>query len=250
MARTYNGTTDLLTCSVGSVPQTTGGFTVAGIVLMPSSFSLTRTVAEMGGSSGGDWAFYISSSGLIGLQGTGMSATLELITTTANEWGLVAVDKAAGTTAPKYHYYRYSTNAWTHTAHGSTTSDNSAPTSPNFNIGHRRSTNFFNRDIAMVGTWNRRLADAEYELLPFSLAYWYASSPSSLHILDQQATGQAVRDLTGNGANQTTLTGTSVSANSAPIFSYGLEDARVAKQPAAGGGGVSGPRDLLLMGAG
>jgi hypothetical protein len=82
-------------------------------------------------------------------------------------------------------------------------------------------TDFFGGDIAAAGMWGRVLSDAEVELLTFTLIGWHAAVPTALWHLDQSATTQGVSDLTGGGANQSALTGTTVSTNSVPLFNYG-----------------------------
>ena len=173
----------------------------------------------------------------------------QTLTLTASDgWALIAFTKAAGTTTPRFHKYVFSTNAWTHEAAATTIAD---PTTPGTNVR-------LGGGSGPLGTATSRsraagtppLTDAQIESLPFSLASWFQVSPKGLWLLDQQATSQLVLDLSGGGANESSRTGTSVATASVPVFSYGLPIARVAKQPAAGGGGAAGPRDLLLLRAG
>ena len=169
--------------------------------------------------------------------------------TVADGWCLIACSKASGTTTPRFHKYVYSSNAWTHENGTGNIADPSTPGS-NAYLGGIHGSNYWNGDIELVGTWNVALTDAQIESLPFSLTAWYQEAPKGLWPLYQQATGQPVLDVSGGGANQSSIVGTTVSTSSVPVFSYGGPTRRVLKQPAAGVGGAAGPRDLLLLKAG
>jgi hypothetical protein len=161
---------------------------------------------------------------------------------------VVAISKAAGTTAPRFHKYKVSTNVWTHENAGATIADPTTPSQGPTIGGIAANANI---ELGVVGLWNVVLSDAQIEALPFSLSSWRQIGPSAMWLFDQQAIAQKIRDMSGGGANEATLTGTSVSTSSVPLLSYGAPMGRVQIQPAAvGGGGAAGPRDLLLLGAG
>ena len=137
-------------------------------------------------------------------------------------WVLAGVSRASGSSVPRGHKYVYSSNTWTHTDAGAATGGDSTDlTGGRVQIGQWQNTDRFNGDILKVGAAKRALADAEWELLPFTLLASLGMAPDGLWLLDQSATSQAVADLTGLGANQTSLTNTSVSTNSPPVWNYG-----------------------------
>jgi hypothetical protein len=140
----------------------------------------------------------------------------------ADGWVLAGVSRASGSSVPRGHKYVYSTGTWTHTDAGAATGGDSTDlTGGRAQIGRWQTTDFFNGDILEVGAVKRALTDGEWEQLPYTLKAAVDAVPDGLWLLDQHATTQSVIDLTGNGANQTGVTNTSVATTSVPIWSYG-----------------------------
>lgn len=143
---------------------------------------------------------------------------------TGDDWVLCAITKATGSVAPRFHKYAYATNTWSHENYGSNVVNVSGGTQTGWCIGAYSNTGFYSflGDIAAAAVFkDRALSDDQLESLPFSLQSWVSLAPSSLWVLDQQATGQSVLDWTGGGANQSAITGTTVSTSSVPILGYG-----------------------------
>lgn len=141
--------------------------------------------------------------------------------TAADDWVLVAMAKATGTATTRFYKYVFSTDTWSIEDDDATIANaNSAFTQTN--IGHRANDQRFDGQIAVVGVFNYKLTDEQIALLPFTLMAWHALGPVGLWLFDQAATTMPVPDLTGGGADETTLTGTSVSGLSVPTFSYGV----------------------------
>ncbi|MFI7532568.1 hypothetical protein [Streptosporangium sp. NPDC049376] len=133
-------------------------------------------------------------------------------------WILYAATKASGSAIPRYHKYVYSTGVWSHSDGDSTVLDGAAAGgSAVVNLGLDMSG-----DLAAAAIIRRILSDSEIENLAHSLNAWISAAPSAMWVLDQSTTGQTVADWTGRGSNQTTLTGSSVAASSAPI-GYGAQ---------------------------
>lgn len=205
--RRFNGTSDVITLSIGTLGTLTGALTMAAIV--------NRTKS--------DYAAVIDiSTGTtqrVGLEGSN-SATLDYIAgsyfpngpiawPTTDGWDVIGYCKASGTAAPRAHKYRYSTGVWTHTNNGSNAGN---PTAGNtVRIGDMAGLNEkFGGDIAIIGIWKRQLSDVEFETLESGLQAWVDLTPDALWRLDQASTATPVNDLTGNGANQTAISGTTV----------------------------------------
>lgn len=154
----------------------------------------------------------------VGVQGTSTSSTTSV--STSDGWVLVFVSKAAGTATPRFGKYVYSSDSWSFSngaaiAYGGTTCDM-------VQIGETTAdARYFDGDIAAVAAIPSALTDGQIAALPYSLSSWRSYAPDGLWILDQSDTSQAVVDLSGNGANQTSITGTTVSTASVPILGYG-----------------------------
>lgn len=140
--------------------------------------------------------------------------------TSSDGWVLVAVCKATGTATPRYGKYVYSTGTWSFEDAGSTTGNaNSAFIQTN--IGHRANDQRFDGQIAVVGVYDYKLTDDQIKALAFTLSAWYAMKPKGLWVFDQADTAIKVIDRSGGGANESSLTGTTVGTSSPPSFSYG-----------------------------
>jgi hypothetical protein len=142
-----------------------------------------------------------------------------VIPTTA--WALIAATKPAGTSAPRLHLYNYSTDTWTRSTSASTAPD---PSSDCTTVQLGENTGFsagLVGDAAAFAVYASALADSQLDSLPYNLQAWMSLAPLAMWVLDQPATSQKVLDWTGNGANETSLTGTTVGTVSVPILSYG-----------------------------
>ncbi|UWZ37486.1 hypothetical protein Drose_04175 [Dactylosporangium roseum] len=138
-------------------------------------------------------------------------------------WMLVGVSKESGSSIPRGHKHVYSTNTWTHAdAAAASSGDSGDLTAGRVQIGRwQTSTERWPGEILLCGAVKRALTDAEWEQLPYTLPGALGVTPDALWLLDQHATTQNVIDLTGGGANQTALTGTSTGTSSVPVWNYG-----------------------------
>jgi hypothetical protein len=223
MARTFaSASSERITLGLGNLSFAFGPGTMAAIVRPISNTGSTQMVFYVGGAA-------LSSYGM-GLDGS-MQGQLILNNTFAaaapalalGEWYLIATAKASGTVAVRVHVYRYSTNVWTHT--DATTLANSAIPTTGAYLGIRGSGPDlpYNGDIAVAGVWDGVHSDSQIESFPFDLAAWYApAQPRGLWVLDQSAVAMSVPDLSGGGANQSAITGTSVSTSSVPVWTPGI----------------------------
>ena len=85
-------------------------------------------------------------------------------------------------------------------------------------IGNNPFSEPFDGQIAGVGLFPTKLTDATIEGLVANWDAWETAGASHLWVLDQAATSTAVVDsVSGGGADQTSLTGTSVVSGVAPI---------------------------------
>jgi hypothetical protein len=196
--------------------------TVAALVRIPDANAATQCAWCAGtGSPNRVGIQIVSSTGQKIRMVVGGGSSTSITSLTLGEWYLIGCSKAAGTVAPRHHIYRYSDGTFVHENNAATVADWSLPATSTFLGALAGGTlNFWDGDIETVGFWNRVLTDAEFENLPFTLAAWYASAPVGLWALDQSATAQKTVDLSGGGANESAITGTSVSTLSVPVFNY------------------------------
>lgn len=229
MARTFNGTSDVLQFSLGAVPA-----------LATTSFAciLRRTATgkvgfcDMINAGSSIWSFFVAASGGGSSNKLSLwngSATVSPVTTlTGSEgWVFVGFNKATGSAIPRYHKYVYSTDTWTHAT--SSAISNSGAAAGNFYVANSNGASVLTGDYAIGAVYNVELSDAQFEAMAYSLSAWWAVQPKGLWILDQDAVGQKVFDQSGNGANESSRTGTSVATTAVPVFTYGHPLARMVR---------------------
>lgn len=226
MARTYNGTSDKLVVSQGALTFAPP-VTMAAILKRNSTGwnSIIGNRQSSGAIKG--WSFEIHPNAdankltyeysVTGTDGTATTAVVN-----ADGWVLLVVSKAAGTVAPRFQKFKYSTDVWARENGVSTVIDETPGAGGSVEVGGPwgTSTDWFGGDIAVGAVWNRVLSDTEAATLPYTLAAWLSLAPSALWVLDQDKTTQKVGDMAGGGANESALTGTSVSSGSVPVFNY------------------------------
>lgn len=223
MARTFNGTSDVVALSAGASPVTTGATTWVAVVRISAytaSTSNPLSFLDSGGSVGG--SIRISSTG--GLSANISSSIVSpstAMTVPTGTWVLLAIVRAAGTVTTRFLMYRFDTDTWT-IFNSSGTNAGSATSLTTVGLGaDPRGVSYTNGDVEAAATFASQLGDDRIASLTVSFAAWLSAAPSSMWVLDQQATTQRVVDWAGGGANQSILTGTTVSTNSVPILGYG-----------------------------
>lgn len=227
MARTFNGSTDHIDCAAGGIVALKPG-TLAMILRKTGAPGTYQVPVDLGGTAASDPDHSYIALGVGGgdtvdfWDGANDNFTPTIRISTTEGWCLLVVSKAAGANLPRFHKYSYATNSWTHENGTTTARDATTPTGINFGCERDGGVDGnFQGDLACVGLWNVVLTDAQVEALAFTLEPWFQVNPVGLWLFDQDKTTQKVVDLSGNGANESALTGTTVSTSSVPVFNYG-----------------------------
>jgi hypothetical protein len=139
------------------------------------------------------------------------------------EWGVVAMTKAAGADAWRYHLFTYTAGTWTHAdIAGQGTIGNGSTAVASFLVGSFDSGQFLSANLAVEGFWTTELSDGQIEGLIDALADWLVLTPAVLHDMHGPVATPIV-DLMGSGADQTAITGTTDdSGDDPPGFDYSL----------------------------
>jgi hypothetical protein len=140
---------------------------------------------------------------------------------TSGVWYLGAWTKANGSAAVRSHTYNYNTATWAHVNHGNV-SDSAAGPITDWRVGMTGPADRLDGKIAAAGVWSSVLGDLAIEGMTATLGSWLSLSPAALWGFNQGSTATAVLDLTGGGADQTSISGTAVSADEPPGWSYSL----------------------------
>ena len=195
--------------------------------------SATRHIFEAGANAGGRVGLAVSSADVLRLYMGG--STRDGTTALTPGWYLVAFTKASGTVIPRAHIYRYDTGTWVHEAAGSAIANQTLGTTEAQIGASLADGQLWNGDVELAGFWDVELTDAQIEMLPFGLTPWFQENPKALWLLDQADVAQTVMDLTGGGANQTAIVGTTVATASTPVWNRFDDAILVTRPPAAGG---------------
>jgi hypothetical protein len=219
--RTFDGTDDVISLAPGNGNFAFGPATFA-IILKRNGTTDETPFAGYDGASTLTWYMGIDDSGagndlFIDIPDIGFRLAPTTVVTNANNWVLVAITKDAGSATPRFHKYVYDTTTWTH--ENGTAIASGPATSDRFQVG-AGAGDFYQGDILIAGLWNEVLDDATLEGMTDSLSQWEATNPDGLWRFDQDDVGDPVLDLTGGGADQTSITGTAVGTEDLAGFTF------------------------------
>lgn len=226
MSRLFNGSSDFITFAPGAAAtmQTTA-FTAA--------FLWKPAVAHRGGLLDGRDVGATRRIGINPFDNAGGEVFINVSGFTSvsysayiGQWAILAFTKPAGAgQTVRAHVYRYATSTWTHTDLGAI-SANLGTTLTTIFVGSFDPGQFLNGNLAAIGLWTgTALADAAFEAgsgFQTALSNWFNQTPSVLWRFNQASTATPVTDLMASGADQTAITGTTVSADDPPGFSYSI----------------------------
>lgn len=151
--------------------------------------------------------------------GSTRTATGDLaVSPETGEWGLWVITKAAGTTAIRWHFIDPLTKAATHANDNTTIGNPSSQAGGSILIANGWTP--AQVDIAALALWaGTALSDEQVEQLAATDIKngWEALSPSGLWPFDQPSVEAPVTDLTGNGADEVSRTGTTILGEDPPI---------------------------------
>ncbi len=232
MARSFaSASTARVDLSLGAGGSLTGACSLAAIVRRASD-GATHNVINIGSTVNVVRTLRLDATNVVAFKSGASSGLGTTTVVAADGWTFIAGTKAAGTATPRVHIYKLSTRTWVHENTGASIGDITPSGASAIGVG-ASNAGPFNGDIAACGSWATALTDAQVETLAFSLVPWFSYTPKGLWVLDQAATGTKVWDVTGGGANESSLTATSVATSAVPIWNRGAPIPAVQFTPAA-----------------
>jgi hypothetical protein len=126
---------------------------------------------------------------------------------------ILVASKATGAVNPRVHFYRFDTGVWVHEDAATAVGNGANVTGGQIWHGTLdASTNTLDGKLAVTGLWGSVLSDANVEALETGRATqrWMDLAPLGLWDFNQGSTAIPVRDVTGGGADETSVTGTTV----------------------------------------
>lgn len=223
MARTFNGTSDVITCTMSTGVANWLFGTMVAVVKRANDTNWNGPMCrvQVGGTTPESFldiapTAHATNNALwcdFGASSATASNTPKVLS--ADGWVLVAAAKATGSVAPVYHYYVFNTGVWTRVT-GTAQGDSIGATGGTITLGNTVG-DFFAGDIDVLAFFPTALNNTQMDTLVTSLSAWDALTPTAMWVLDQASTATAVQDRTGNGANQSSISGTSIASTSSPL---------------------------------
>jgi hypothetical protein len=224
VSRYFDGGTaaDFITFSVGSAPPDQGPITLAALARANNT---NFTGWLMQGLNGGTavWAMLGAAAAPTRLYmendfGAGGP------TVPNGDWCWFVATKASGSALPRFHLKNITTGAaWVHINGTANTPDGSGPIT-SWRIGSGGAINTTWRgEIAVAAHWTSQLNDAAVEAAcTLAATDLLAAAPGGMFRFNQASTATPVPDDTGNGGNQSAISGTAVDADEPPGWDYAL----------------------------
>jgi hypothetical protein len=210
MARRF-ATNDTLTCSMGSAPTSRAGSTLLLVRAYDAAFDILATNTDFISGLAGTTAVsgtFVSGGNIFSANdfGSGLAGPSD-----KNQWYVIGATKTSGNTAYSYTMSPVG-GSWTQATSGSS-ADGSGINSIVFGKGVIGGAKM---DIAAAAQWATPKTIAQLQALGnTSMDAWLAGSPSAAWQFNQASIATALTDLTGGGANQTAISGTTVVADPA-----------------------------------
>lgn len=226
LARRFDGIDDHILASVGTATLT-GNYTIAwlGRKLRDTQLSSLSAPFNTTDAAGGNLGHRTLLTTVGALQ---MAHTLDVETAPTlrhaeHDWIIYAVTGNAGSTAIVRFHLWTPDGGWQHEDSGTTVGPIAA-TPDLIEFGSRFNAGIHEKgDVAVVGAWNSQLSDGSIETLStnWRTQDWFDLSPAGLWDFGQDSVGTPVTDITGNGADQTSIAGTTVIDDGPAGWIYG-----------------------------
>ncbi len=240
--REFNGSSDRIVVDDGIVGQLANGPFTLLVLVKPTT--LNSGESYISAVNGSNWVAALQDNAGGGGQ-LALSDDNEFVTATvgetASDWQILAVTCAGPGNAPRFHRKQLGTGSWTHQDSGSTFTGNTidAATMEFASTNNGAFSSFKDCRLAVGAVWVSALSDGQLEGIDTAKTTRsiFDLAPASLWDFNQAAVGTAVKDLMGNGANETTRSGTTVIAgDDPPGWTFGLgtyNDAVLALSPSS-----------------
>lgn len=222
---------DFIAFSPGACTAFNGGGQTAVFLWKPDTTVAHGLFNARNASNGTVFGFNPFSDGVIYYTASGFVATSSW---TATNWYLVAFSKAAGSSAVRVDTYNYTTAAWTNQTFGNLSDATTGPVAE-MRLGWFSASDVLNGKMAAAALYNTVLTTGQLAGMTATLGSWLALSPRWCVGLNQTSVATPVPDLTNLGGNQSAISGTAVSADEPPGWSYSTTSNLAATLTATGG---------------
>lgn len=218
--RSFNGDGDVVRCDPGSALGTaqTGDVTVLSVVKERASpgargapFWLGASGTRQSGLSlesyDDEWVFLDDNSEFSAIG-----------TIVPDVWTLVGASRDATTGQVRFHEYNFDTDTWTHSDIGTLATPPSGGNDSVVCLGRwgDDDSDYFDGLVAITAVYDSVMSDTAVEALAAGAQAWADAEPVSGWLFNQPGTNEDVDDFTGNGADQISISGTTVVTDDDP----------------------------------
>lgn len=243
--RVFDGVDDVIVLDEGTLDTVFNGAcsVVIGFKKDAETTDVTQFLLSFDAGTNSNQRAAVSIDGSGGIQYTigGITRTFGL-TITNGVWYLFVVTKANGTATPRANLYNYTSASWAGWANGDDTLDNDGTTLVEVRMGNGPGSFPLSGKMFGAAVYGYALSDVQGETLENAAQNWFDLGPMAMWRLNQASTATPVPDDTGNGANQTAITGTSVDTGDDPAgFNFNLTAAVVVGYSSTGFHPGAGP---------
>jgi hypothetical protein len=233
--REFDGTDDRIVCDPGDVAITNfaqGNYTIIALV-KPTTNTGTEIVCGVGDVQAGPTNVWLcslaqeaSNVGLADQANVYMAAV-----TRGTVWEVCGITKASGTTGVNAHRKALGSGSWSRSTSGATTAGVAGtPDRVEFSgLFSGSFTSYKDMRLAVVAIFDRVLSNAEIDGIETAATTQaiFDLGPIGLWEFNQASVGTAVTDLTGGGADQNAINGTTVVTGDDPAWTFGVASNQV-----------------------
>ena len=228
--REFDGSDDKIILDNGVVTDIAAG--ARSYVALGKGFNIGASgkaiLSVVIGAGGGVDSLYHTDDGLFRGGDVGGDQGNNAMNLTNADWQVIGMNMAAPTATPRFHRKVLGSGSWTHgDAAGSVTT--SSQVADGFIVATFERTGTFGYTamrVAMIAAWQDvNLTDTDFVNIEsnHTTVFVDSLSPSALWDFNQASVADDVLDLTGGGANETSITGTTVIGGDDPAWTFGLE---------------------------
>lgn len=221
MSRSFAGSSDrIVMTGVTHAPVNEGNITVMALIKPVTNITNDHWILQ---------GYTASNAAAFGMLETGSKFYCEGDFGSGNgtpvltNWMWACYTKVSGANKPEWYFHNLTAGtAWVHATGSVTVADQSGPPVGIVIGGRQPGSSGWQGSIAALATFNSVLTPTAIQNASASAAALLAAGPSWGVLLNQAATTTAVTDLSGNGATQASISGTSIDADEPPGWSYAL----------------------------
>lgn len=222
--RSFNGSADFLTFDPGTLASVDGSNITLAFLWKPNSLHSGCLLFGEHGAGVHDSTFSVNEFNNGQIWYSANTAVGVVPWTGSDGWMLAVITNEQGGAGLRSHKYLLDSPGWAHTlVNGAGVAAATDTPATSFWVG-KGFGSFLDGAVAAIAVWADAWTDGQVEDLTddFSVAGWKALTPDAMWVFNQSSTSESVLDRSGNGADQTAITGTTVQTSDLPKdFDFG-----------------------------